>query len=120
MLTKGIGPQVIDLEQAIAPGGNRAGYVKTNVFSPADQDVKLEIGSDDGVKVWINGKVVHANNATRPCRAGEDKARAKLKKGWNAVLVKITQGGGEWQFCVRICKPDGGALDGLKVSVENK
>ncbi|HUU93869.1 MAG TPA: hypothetical protein VM238_21965, partial [Phycisphaerae bacterium] len=117
---KGVGPQTIDLLQAIGGGDNRAAYVLTNVWSPAAQAVRLEMGSDDGIKVWINGKVVHSNNATRPCRPGEDKANADLKQGWNKVLVKITQGGADWAFCIRIVKPDGSAIDGMKVSIEGK
>jgi len=120
LLAKGIGPQKIDLEQAIAKGGNRAGYLKTSIWSPADQDVRLDIGSDDGVRVWINGKLVHSNNATRPCTPGQDKVKTRLKKGWNAVLVKVTQGGGEWELSFRVAAPDGTALEGMKVSVEGR
>ena len=118
-LSKGVGPQIIDLNAALG-GENRAAYLKTNVWSPADQPVRLEIGSDDGVKVWVSGKQVHANNASRPVNPGEDKAAATLRKGWNALLVKVAQGGGDWGFCLRICRPDGAALDGLRVSLEGK
>ena len=120
VLSKGVGPQMIDLEKAIGTGENRAAYVLTNVWSPAAQAVRLEMGSDDGIKVWINGKLVHSNNATRGCTPGEDKAKAGLKQGWNTVLVKIAQAGGQWAFCIRIVKPDGSAIDGMKVSVEGK
>jgi len=120
LLTKGVGPQVIDLDQAIANGDNRAAYVKTFVFSPEDQDVRLEIGSDDGVKMWVGDKLAHANNANRPCRPGEDKAKAHLKKGWNKLLMKIVDNSGHWAFCLRIVKPDGSILEGLRVSTEGK
>jgi len=119
VLSKGVGAQVIDLKQAFG-GDNRAVYLKTGVSSPTDQDVLLEMGSDDGIKVWINGKLVHANNANRPCRPAEDKAKARLRKGWNALLVKISQNGGDWAFSIRICRPDGAALEGLRVNVEGK
>jgi HEAT repeat protein len=113
-LTKGVGPQTIDIIKAIG-GDNRAAYFKTAVFSPADKDIQLEMGSDDGIKVWINGKVAHSKNAMRGLRIGEDKAKAKLGKGWNSLLVKITQGGGDWGFCLRICNADGSALEGIKI-----
>ena len=119
-LTKGVGPQVIDLDQAIANGDNRAAYMKTHVWSAEEQDVRLEIGSDDGVKVWVNGKRIHANNANRGCKPAQDKVKAKLNKGWNLLLVKIADNSGQWAFCVRICRPDGAALDGLRVSLEGE
>ena len=119
-LSKGVGPQVINLLEAVGGGDNRAAYAKVYVWSPADQDVRLEMGSDDGIKVWLGGKLVHSNNATRPVRPGEDKAKARLAKGWNPLLVKIVQSGGDWGFCLRICRPDGAALDGIRVSLDGK
>ena len=116
--TKGVGPQIIDLVKAIGAGSNRAAYALAWLYSPADQAVRLELGSDDGIKVWVGGKQVHANNATRPCRPGEDKADARLAKGWNRILVKIAQGGADWAFSFRVTKPDGSPLDGLKVRLE--
>jgi len=118
VLSQGVGPQSIDLERAIGRGSNRAAYMLAYLWSPDDQDVRLEIGSDDGVKVWVNDKLVHANNVARPLRIGQDKVRARLKKGWNRLLVKIAQQGGQWAFSFRVCRPDGRALDGLKVSLK--
>jgi HEAT repeat protein len=116
-LNKGVGPQVINLLQTFS-GNNRAAYLRTYVFSPAATKVRLEIGSDDGNKVWINQTLVHANNATRPLRPGQDKAEAQLRQGWNHVLAKISQGGGDWAFSLRIVKADGSVIDGLKVSLD--
>jgi len=116
-LTKGVGPQILDLAAALG-GNNRAAYMKTSVWSPADQDVRLELGSDDGIKVWIDDKLVHAHKINRGIAIAQDKVDTRLKKGWNRVLVKVANSGGGWSFCFRICKRDGGALDGLKASIE--
>jgi hypothetical protein len=90
-------------------------YVKTRVWSPKGQKVQLDIGSDDGVKLWVNGKIVHANNIMRPLKAGEDKAEAALKEGWNDLLAKVTQNNMGCGLCLRVRGPDGSVLDGLKV-----
>jgi HEAT repeat protein len=97
-------------------GNDRVAYLKTQLASVKEQDAVLELGSDDGIKVWLNGQVVHANNATRPCAPGQDKANVKLKQGANTLLLKITQGGGEWSACCRVCAPDGKPLDGVTVA----
>ena len=76
----------------------------------------LELGSDDGIKVWLNGQVVHANNATRPCTPNQDKAKVKLKQGENTLLIKITQGGGQWTTCCRLRAPDGKELPGVAIA----
>jgi hypothetical protein len=94
---------------------NSAAYLRTKVWSDKEQKAQLEIGSDDGIKVWLNGQVVHANNATRGVNPGEDKVEVILKQGWNQLLLKVTQGGGEWAVCARLRKTDGSKLEGLKV-----
>jgi len=113
-LTKGVGSWNINLEAAIARGDNCVAYVRTRVWSPVEQDVRLEMGSDDALKVWLNGKVVHANNRDRSCAPRQDLVKAKLQKGWNALLLKVVEHTGGWGCCCRIRKPDGAALEGLK------
>jgi hypothetical protein len=108
-------PWLVELEKDAALNGeNRVAYLRARVWSPKEQKAQLELGSDDGVKVWLNGQVVHANNAIRPAEAGQDKAPVTLKEGWNPLLVKLTQGGGQWALSVRFGSPDGGKIEGLK------
>ena len=95
----------------ILGGQDRVAYLRTEVSSARAQDAMLELGSDDGIRVWVNGQQVHANNATRPCSPGSDKAKIKLKAGPNTILMKVTQGGGEWSAIARLCGPDGKPLD---------
>jgi len=95
-------------------GGNHCVmYLKARVRSPKAQPVRLEIGTDDGVKVWVNGRLVHANNAVRGLTPGQDKAEAELKEGANTFLLKITQHTLGCGACVRIFRPDGSPVDGL-------
>jgi len=107
---------LVDLNKIMA-GDERVAYLKTQVTSERDQEARLEIGSDDGVKVWLNDKVVHANNVIRPCTPGEDKVTVRLNHGVNRLLLKVTQGGGEWAACCRLRAPDGAPLDGVTVGV---
>jgi hypothetical protein len=38
-----------------------------------------------------------------------------LHKGWNTLLLKITQFTGPWEFCLRIRDGSGGKITGTKV-----
>ncbi|MBN2309335.1 MAG: HEAT repeat domain-containing protein, partial [Candidatus Hydrogenedentes bacterium] len=107
-------PWLLDLS-SIGAGEQRVAYVSTWIESPVEQPVRIEVGSDDGVKVWLNGTVVHANNASRGVDGPTDRADATLRAGWNALMLKVTQGTGGWAFCARIRARDGGALGGLRV-----
>jgi len=104
----------LDMGAITEAGDQRAAYLRTYILSPKAQEARLDMGSDDGIKVWLNGKVVHANNANRGYQANQDRAKIALNEGTNVLLVKITNGGDGWQAGVRVRAADGGKLAGLK------
>lgn len=108
---------LVELDK-IFGGNDRAAYLKTQLAADNPLDAVLELGSDDGIKVWLNGQIVHANNAARPCSPGQDKVRVKLQQGVNTLLIKVTQDGGGWAACCRIATPDGNPLDGVTVALQ--
>ncbi|HNT34940.1 MAG TPA: hypothetical protein PKH07_08085, partial [bacterium] len=102
----------------VGEGAHRIAYLRTLVWSPEQKKAQIEIGSDDGVKVWLNDEVVHSKNVGRGCTPGEDKARVVLKEGWNRLLVKVSNYTGGWGLALRIRSPKGRTLDGLEVALE--
>jgi len=106
-------PWMFDLQKNLA-GQYNAGYVRTWVHSDEEQAARLEFGTDDGNKVWLNGKLVHANPAGGAAVPGEHKVGVTLQKGWNVLLLKVTQDTGPWQFCLAIRKPNGNKLEGVR------
>ena len=97
-------------------GSNVVVYVRCNIWSPETQDARLEIGSDDGVKVWLNGALVHTLDAIRGLSPGGDRVPVSLEQGWNMLTMKINQTGGAWGACARVRARDGSHLDGIRVS----
>ena len=105
---------MLDLEQAI--GGNvRLAYVRTWIYSDTEQSVRLDFGTDDGNKVWLNDKVIHKNGAGGAATPAEHKVKVTLRRGWNKLMLKVTQDSGPWQFCLRLVRPDGTKLENLKI-----
>jgi hypothetical protein len=100
---------------ALFGGENRAAYLKTTLRSTSDQEVMFAAGSDDAIKVWLNGELIHAKNAQRGVTPGEDKFRARLRKGDNVVLCKIVQYVLGWGACMSVHAPDGGPALGVSV-----
>jgi hypothetical protein len=109
-------PWKIDLLQAIG-GLQRVAYARTWINSPRQQNVRMEIGSDDGIKIWLNNTVVHANNVARAVQPGSDKVDVTLKKGWNSLLLKVTQYNAGWGFCIRLAEPGGEPVTGLRAAL---
>jgi hypothetical protein len=116
-LIRGVGTWEIDLEDGIAADDNCVGYMKTRIKSPAAMDALLQVGSDDGVKVWLNGEVVHANNAQRGLVPPFDILDIKLREGWNDIMLKVTDCTAGWATCCRIRHTDGTAIDGLELEL---
>jgi hypothetical protein len=106
-------PWVMDLLKPLG-GEQCVAYARTWIHSDQQRAARLELGSDDGVKVWFNNKLVHTNNTFRGLQPGSDKVNVTLNQGWNRLLLKVTQLNQGWAFCARLLTPDGRHLDGLK------
>jgi hypothetical protein len=102
----------VDLRQVFQRSNDVCAYTYAELELPEAMDVKVKLGSDDGVVCWVNGKKVHENNATRPCAPDSDVVGGvRLEKGTNRFLLKITQGGGEWEFVMRITDREDRPID---------
>jgi len=95
-------PNYIDLAKAFKGGEQRAAYLRTQIESDRKKSVRLEIYSDDGVKAWLNGAPIHANNVLRGISSQPDTLKINLKKGSNTLLLKVTQSTGPWGAIVRL------------------
>ena len=91
-----------DTVHNVFTGDLTAHYIYRLIESPIDQDVDLALGSDDAIKVWVNGAIVHSNFVSRGAALAQDTARASLKKGSNEILIKVVNGGGPSGFAFGI------------------
>jgi hypothetical protein len=94
------------LENRLSPSERGIVYGMVSIFSPDQREALMLVGSDDGVRVWLNGMLVHANPAYRGAYPDQDRVPVTLDKGWNKLLIKVLQGGGGWGFYVRFVDPD--------------
>jgi len=62
------------------------------------------------VAVWLDGRLVHQNDDYRGLAVDQDKVPVHLAPGRHTLLLRITQGGGDWRFTVRLTDPDGRPL----------
>lgn len=73
-------------------------YLHREIEVGVPMDLPLSLGSDDGLAVFVNGERVLAENTSRACAADQNRLSVRLKTGKNNVLLKITQGNGEFAF----------------------
>ena len=68
-------------------------YGSVTLSSPREQDTTMLVGSDDEVKVWLNGELVHYNPVTRGAGDFQDAFPVTLKQGVNVLLVAVDNRG---------------------------
>src|ERR1035437_9235647 len=73
-------------------------YLIRNINSDRDTTITGYFGSDDGIKVWLNGKIILNNNIDRSIRPNQDNAQLNLVKGDNKLLMKINNNSGPSGF----------------------
>ncbi|HIO37693.1 MAG TPA: hypothetical protein EYN27_01920, partial [Rhodospirillales bacterium] len=93
---------IVNLLQAVGDHTNVTAYAFCHLQGEREVDTEILLGSDDGVAVWFNGKLVHKNDAARGVVADTDAFPVQVKKGKNRLLIKIIQGVGGWRLACRI------------------
>lgn len=73
-------------------------------------------GSDDGCQLWLNGELLATHDRRSPLDPEMfSQNPLLLKLGWNLLMVKVVQHGGEWQFAGKFGCSEAGFLSKLTV-----
>jgi hypothetical protein len=80
-------------------------YLRTKIVSDMQKTARLEIYTDDGVKVWLNDKLIHENNVSRGIPAQPDAVNVTLKQGVNHLMLKVTEYDMGSRAIVRLVEP---------------
>ena len=81
--------------------------------------LSLTYGSDDGCQVWLNQQLLANNERTGPLDPeGFTINPLLLKLGWNELVIKVVQAGGQWQFAGKFGCSDAGFLSKLEFAAE--
>ncbi|MDE0635596.1 MAG: cohesin domain-containing protein [Candidatus Poribacteria bacterium] len=82
---------------------DHSSYALINLHSTTTQNnVNMNVGSDNSIKVWLNGEVVFKNPINRGSNGFQDSFQVNIKQGDNLLLVKVSQGDGYWTMFVSI------------------
>ncbi len=92
----------VDLKAALSAEPWCVAYAACELYAPTERDGWLELGSDDGLQVWLNGERILHKDVYRVALPGQDLVPVHLRQGWNMVLLKIGQAEGDWGFYFRL------------------
>ena len=76
-------------------------YAYAVLTRPEAGKAVLALGSDDSVKVWLNGSLVHEHRVGRGVHKDEDIVAVTFRQGPNALLAKVENGRGRWGLVLR-------------------
>jgi CubicO group peptidase (beta-lactamase class C family) len=92
---------VIDLDKLYNKDFASA-YALAEITSTEEKKIFIAFGSDDGIKVFLNGKEVHKNWIPRGITPDDDLVEITIPKGSSQLVVKVQDIQGGWGFTARI------------------
>jgi putative membrane-bound dehydrogenase-like protein len=94
------GRGLIDLGQLYQTGDQALAFAYAEVESRAARKAQVVVGSDDTLRVWVNGRRVYDSRDDRGFDYEQGRVDVSLVQGTNRILVRCGNSGGTWQFAV--------------------
>ncbi|WP_333820297.1 serine hydrolase [Ohtaekwangia sp.] len=102
------GEDIVDFDKIFNKADYAYAYALAEIKTDSAFTAFLGVGSDDAVKVWLNGKLIHNNWTARGVTPDEDFIEVNLAKGSNQLLIKVQDVEVGWGLAARFL--DGKAL----------
>ncbi|MBT4497614.1 MAG: DUF362 domain-containing protein [Gemmatimonadetes bacterium] len=93
-------------------------YAFAYIHSDRDQDGYLYFLGDDGLKIWLSGQEVYANERITSRTLGDEKVAVSLRKGLNPVVVKVRNRFGQAGLALVAGDEGGDTLPGIEYLLE--
>ncbi len=106
-------PYALELDRVLG-GNERVAFLRTTIHAPEAQEAVLELGTNDGCRVWWNGTLIHSLNVGRALTPGEDTLPVTIESGENDLMIAVFQHGAAWGATARLVTPDGHPVPGLR------
>ena len=87
-------PGVLEAETVVLAQGVGAEYVSRELCSPTPRQMKLSMGSDDGMQVYLNGRLVHEARVDRGVAPDQEQVEFDLPAGKSTLVCKFVNTGG--------------------------
>ncbi|MEM1136871.1 MAG: glycoside hydrolase family 88 protein [Bacteroidota bacterium] len=103
------GINTLNFERNYGLGKAGVAYAYSVIESERRATIPVEISHSDGLKIWLNGKIVYENKKAGKAVVKEEERdtflestfQLAVQKGKNTILVKSESTGAEWKVFVR-------------------
>ncbi|MCA9299140.1 MAG: DUF1549 domain-containing protein, partial [Phycisphaerales bacterium] len=96
---------------ALGETPNSVTALRRTITAPSARTVTLSLGSDDGLRVLVNGALVHEVTAPRGIAPGQDRVEVALDAGPNEIVLEVTNVGGPTAYVFDLEDDDGLDVD---------
>jgi len=97
---------IVDLDARYPGTDFAAAFALAEIKSDKEVKTFLSVGSDDGIRIWHNGKLIHDKWVGRGVNKDEDLVPITLAVGSNQLLLKVQDMNQAWGFVVRVLDED--------------
>jgi len=108
----------LDFAHTFTPNTDVLAYAHVYLHVPRGTNCALVFGSDDGIRIWLNGELLYSLRVRRAANPNQTTLPITLKAGWNRLLVKVDQGVGGWGCYLRLETRDGKPLPDVLTSLD--
>ena len=109
-LLRSSGPY-IDFADRFRPRINdRTGYAVRTIACERERRVKILVGRDDALRVWLNGEIVLQVLSLGGAIPDTDEADLRLVAGENTLVVEVSNAGSKWGLYFRFVDEEGRRL----------
>ena len=103
------GPRV-ELAEVMKPADGAFYYAFTYLLAREDAEAVLWLGSDDGVRVWLDGELLLSHHAHQEAKPDEHPLPLRLTAGPHALLVRVENAAAQCALYARLAGLDGRVL----------
>jgi len=96
----------IDLGNYFAYADDIVSYIFSYAYSPEEKDALLQVGSGEGLYLYLNHELVYSYSGIRTYSYISETRTIHLRQGYNTILIKTMQSTGNYDFAMNICEPE--------------
>jgi unsaturated rhamnogalacturonyl hydrolase len=113
------GLQFVDFGRTFGLGRPAVAYALTQLVSPGEMEMEVQVEHNDGCRIWLNGLPVYESRGDRDIHLVREERSLemsggcilKLRKGANTLLVKSETRGAAWCFYLQPPSLKGAVID---------
>ncbi len=105
------------LHERFPSSTNETGYFFCQLEVAREAEYRFHIISDDTIKLWLDGNLIHSKKQARNLGHDPDLVKATLSQGRHRLLAKVDHTFGSWGLGVKILNQENQVSEDIKIII---